>query len=439
MAGAGGPGTEDGLEALRRGDLAGARRLRLSGLDTFPREIFGLAETLEVLDLSGGTLDRLPDDLGRLTKLRVLFCSNNRFARLPSSLGDCQALAQVGFRAAGLREVPGEALPPHLRWLTLTDNALVSLPDALGQRPALQKLMLAGNRLTRLPDTLAGAGRLELLRIAANAFETLPPWLVALPRLAWLAYAGNPVEAAPPRRPGLAVPWAALTIGPLLGEGASGRIHAAYWHGGHRDVAVKFYKGPITSDGLPEHEMAACLAAGDHPALVGALGRIENHPEGLDGLVMPRLAPGLQPLAGPPSLESCTRDVYAPDTRPTPVQVLRIAAGVAAAASHLHARGLLHGDLYAHNILWDPAAGAALLSDFGAASRLAPGAAGVALTRLDVRAYGILLAELHEYCGAPDSLPPAFGEIARACLSEAVGERPAMAEVSALLAALEPV
>lgn len=51
--------------------------------------------------------------------------------------------------------------------------------------------------------------------------------------------------------------------------------------------------------------------------------------------------------------------------------------GVAAAARHLHERGILHGDLYAHNPLYSlqPAmphssqeAPAALLGDFGAAS-----------------------------------------------------------------------
>ena len=143
------------LDALRRGELAGARELRLrERLTEFPREIFDLAETLEVLDLSGGALTELPDDLGRLGKLRVLFCSGNRFERLPPSLGDCAALSQVGFRGCGIREVPAEALPPNLRWLTLTDNAIEVLPEAIGRRPALQKVMLAGNRLEALPESL---------------------------------------------------------------------------------------------------------------------------------------------------------------------------------------------------------------------------------------------------------------------------------------------
>ena len=91
------------LEALRRGDLAGATELRLNaGLAEFPREIFGLADTLEVLDLSGNLLDCLPEDMGRLHKLRILFCSGNRFDHLPPALGDCTALSQVSFHPSGL-------------------------------------------------------------------------------------------------------------------------------------------------------------------------------------------------------------------------------------------------------------------------------------------------------------------------------------------------
>ncbi len=425
------PSTLATLAALRRGDLAGARELRLpGGVGGFPPEIFGLADTLEVLDLGGGTLADLPPDMGRLRRLRVLFCSGNRFARLPPSLGDCAALSQVGFRGTGMREVPGEALPPRLRWLTLTDNRIERLPAALGERPLLRKLMLAGNRLADLPATLAEAPDLELVRLAANRFEALPPWLAALPRLAWAAWAGNPLERAPAPAPVRLVPWSDLEPGALLGEGASGRVHAALWREAGRPVAVKLFKGAMTSDGLPEREMAACLAAGPHPNLTGALGRIAGHPEGAEGLVMPLLPAGWRVLAGPPSAESCSRDVYAPALRLAPAAALGIARGVARAAAHLHARGLLHGDLYAHNILWDGAAGEAVLSDFGAASALPPGAAGAAWRRVEARSFGLLLGELLDRCGeAPDGLRA----LERACVGEDPRARPLMAEVVAAL------
>ena len=49
------------LEQLRSGALAGTRRLDLSAhLQTLPPEVFDLADTLEVLNLSGNQLSSLP-------------------------------------------------------------------------------------------------------------------------------------------------------------------------------------------------------------------------------------------------------------------------------------------------------------------------------------------------------------------------------------------
>lgn len=79
------------LEDLKSGALTGVQTVRLVnlGLTEFPQALFALAETLEVLDLSGNQLSSLPADLRRLHKLRILFCSNNPFTQLPTALGDC--------------------------------------------------------------------------------------------------------------------------------------------------------------------------------------------------------------------------------------------------------------------------------------------------------------------------------------------------------------
>lgn len=430
------PTTDETLSALRRGDLAGARELRFpDGLSAFPSEILALGETLEILDLGAGGLTDLPAELGRLRRLRILFCSGNRFERLPEVLGECPELSQIGCRGAGLREVPGASLPPRLRWLTLTDNAIESLPDEIGERPLLQKLMLAGNRLAVLPPALAGATNLELIRLAANRLERLPDWLAEMPRLAWIAYAGNPGEPALPATPMPDVDWSELAPGRLLGEGASGRTFAATWRRGEarEEVALKLFRGAMTSDGLPEREMAACLAAGAHPHLAGGLGRIVGHPQRASGLVMPLLPSHWRPLAAPPSQASCSRDVYESGQLFGRDVALGLARAAASAAAHLHARGLLHGDLYAHNLLWDGETGAAVLSDFGAAGALPAGAAGEAFQRLETRAWSILFGELLDRLDEdPD------GDLLRlkeACLQPDVTARPLMAEVLARLTA----
>ena len=311
----------------------------------------------------------------------------------------------IGFKANRIRHVPAAALPPRLRWLTLTDNAIEVLPDELGKCGELQKLMLAGNCLSHLPASLADCRQLELVRIAANRFTALPDCLLSLPRLSWLAYAGNPFtevrELAALTDAGAAiVAWQRLALAQQLGEGASGVIYRARLDG-RDDVAVKVFKGAMTSDGLPRSEMAACVGAGAHAGLIPILGTLDGHPQGALGLVMPLIDATFRNLAGPPSLASCTRDVYADGVRFDVPQVLAIAHGIASAVCQLHARGIVHGDLYGHNILHADA-GACLLGDFGAASMFAPGSPqGDLLQGIEARAFGVLLGELIAHCATP--------------------------------------
>ncbi|MGJ7580341.1 leucine-rich repeat-containing protein kinase family protein [Variovorax sp. RHLX14] len=447
---------KDTLQQLRDGELAGTRRFALAaGLEQFPREIFALAGSLEILDLSGNALQSLPDDLHRFTHLRVLFCSNNAFTELPACIGDCAALEMVGFKANRIAQVPAASLPPLLRWLILTDNRIEELPDELGRRPKLQKLMLAGNQLRALPKTLAGCEQLELLRIAANRFDALPDWIASLPRLAWLAFGGNPMSAATEASALTAqqfptIDESRIALQEKLGEGASGIIYRALWQrddGEVEPLAVKRFKGAITSDGTPRSEMAACMAAGAHPRLIGATARVASSASdtGSEALAMRLIDPAFKILAGPPSLESCTRDIYDGAVRFTPQQAFRIASCIAGAVAQLHARGILHGDLYAHNILRD--GGDALLGDFGAASFF-EGTDGVdnafasALERIESRAFGCLLEELVMRCDASastahdDRLLTALIGLQQRCLSEIPGARPTFAQIATTLAAL---
>ncbi|UYB72740.1 leucine-rich repeat-containing serine/threonine-protein kinase [Aeromonas veronii] len=447
------------LEQLRAGELCGARHLKLSeNLAVFPPEILSLKETLEVLDLTGNQLSALPDELAGFGKLRIIFCSENRFTELPEVLGRCPALTMVGFKANRIATVSAKALPAGLRWLILTDNAIERLPDELGQCDALQKLMLAGNCLRELPASLANCRNLELLRIAANRIERFPEWLLALPRLSWLAYSGNPFsEGAEARAIDDAhvapIAWETLALGELLGQGASGVIHRTTLVGNSADevtqasgrtdasqVAVKLFKGAVTSDGLPRCEMAASLAAGTHPNLIKVIGKVADHPSGIPALVMALIDPAFANLAGPPSLGSCTRDVYPEDLRLCVTDALAMAHGIASVAGHLHRAGIMHGDLYGHNILFargSDAPARALLGDFGAASlyERSDHERAVGLERLEVRAFGCLLEELLAHCDTQDSPLDGLHQLKAACLSELPAERPDFAYIERQLAA----
>lgn len=428
------------LQQLLSGQLKGATKLKLScGLRELPSQVFDLAETLEILDLSGNLLSHLPEDFGRLKHLKIIFLSDNSFTEFPAVLAQCPALEMIAFKANKISRIPEEAFPAHLRWLILTNNQIAEIPASIGRCLRMQKLMLAGNRLKQLPPELAYCQHLELLRISANKIEVLPEWLLRMPRLSWLAYSGNPCSAAQKVEKHLPqISWNALQLEELLGEGASGFISKAHWQGGSADraykaVAVKVFKGEVTSDGLPADEMAASMAAASHPNLMQVLGKISGHPQQKKGLVLDLVPPTYKILGSTPSFASCTRDVYPEDTRFSWQQAITIATGIADAALHLHARGILHGDLYAHNILTDSTA-YPLLGDFGAATlyQKADSAKALLLERLEVRAFGCLLEDLLEHLaplsGIEESVE-ALIQLKKACMHEDVSQRPGFATI----------
>jgi hypothetical protein len=403
---------------------------------------------LEILDLSGNKLSSLPDDLPRLHKLRVIFCTANNFTEVPEVLGRCKNLEMISFKGNQISRIPAAALPESLRWLILTDNRITELPAEIGSCSRLQKLMLAGNQLHDLPSRMAACTRLELLRISANRFEKLPDWLLSLPRLAWLAYAGNPCsdacEAAAMSTQVIPhIDWNSLELEHPLGEGASGVIYRANQQlpGSASPVAVKVFKGAMTSDGLPRSEKAACIAAGEHPGLIPVAGKVSGHPDNTPGLVMSLITPDFINLAGPPSLESCTRDSYRAETRFDMMTTLKILSGIAAVAEHLHTRGVMHGDLYAHNILHN-AKGNSLLGDFGAATFLPQHDSAIAkmLQRIEVRAFACLLEELLERCDTRSEdfhIVETLRSLHDRCDQPAVEERPLFEEIQSILLSLK--
>ena len=418
------------LSLLRSGQLQGTKKLTLScGLTQFPAEILALADSLEVLELSNNYFKSLPDDFGQLQQLKIVFFNNNEFEEIPEVLSQCPALSMIGFKSNQIVRCAEQALPLTVRWLILTDNRLEQLPASIGQLSRLQKLMLAGNQLRSLPNEMAACQNLELIRLAANRLTALPHWLFTLPRLSWLAYAGNPccLTEQSAKRSLPEISWTELTVEEVLGQGASGVISKGIWQAKpsqtkfsqpdatqpdatqpetpRTDVAIKLFKGEITSDGLPADEMQACIAAGAHANLVNVLGKLVHSPEEQTGLVFAFIPPHYKNLGHPPDLDTCTRDTYPSDAAFSVAVILRIAHGIAAATAHLHDRGIMHGDLYAHNILVDET-GASLLGDFGAASFYdsTDPAIAQAMERLEVRAFGCLLEDLLDRCVLEDGM-----------------------------------
>lgn len=426
------------LEALKSGQLIGTKRLKLAcDLKEFPLEILSLAETLEVLDLSDNQLTKLPESISQLKKLRIIFFARNNFTEFPEILALCPSLNMIGFKSNQIKTVPENAFPPLLRWLILTDNKINKLPESIGDCPLLQKCALAGNLIERLPDNMANCINLELLRVSANKLKSIPEWLFKFPKLSWVAFGGNPAVPQIQLKNNLeSVDWECFSVKELLGEGASGFISKANWKTKNQDVAIKVFKGAVTSDGLPEDEMQISIAAGSHKNLIPILGKIKQHPEGKIGLIMKLISPLYTNLGNPPSLETCTRDVFDDTSTFSFYDLLIIAKSIASVCAQLHEKGINHGDLYAHNILINKEVDS-LLGDFGAATFYGVNSNfSHNIERVEVRAYACLLEDVLNNVSLNEhnkEIYITWQKLITDCFVVEVGERPSFLEISELL------
>ncbi|MGL4472924.1 MAG: protein kinase [Shewanella sp.] len=432
------------LEQLRTGLLNGATDIRIhEQLTEFPVEIFKLADSLQLLDLSQNQLSTLPAEFACLTELKILFMSDNLFDHLPDVLGQCPKLEMIGFKSNQIKTVSESSIPPQCRWLILTNNRINKLPQSLGSCRRLQKLALAGNQITHLPASMSQCTELQLARLSANQLTEIPEFLLNLPKLSWLALAGNPctqtdaVNSVLPE-----VEHSVLRLGHVLGQGASGVIYQGVWQqqDNSMDVAIKLFKGEVTSDGYPSDELAACIQAGEHPNLISTLASIKANnqaeQEGEQAGVILRLVPAnYYNLGLPPSLVTCTRDTFAPDIKLSQKQVRHLIRQAVDVINHLHQQGLTHGDIYAHNMLINQDH-ELMLGDMGAATPLArfSNEHAAAMQAIEVRALGCVIDDLLSVCNDSDTELLAIRD---ACWQVPLRARPSLSELVKQLALLD--
>ncbi len=416
---------------------AGSQRLVLKGATYFPLELLEFRDEIEILDASQGTLNSLPDDFAELSKLRIAFFSKNQFEVLPAVLGRCANLTTVGFKSCRIRELPCESLPKKLRWLILSENCLEELPDTIGECAELEKFALAGNRLRKIPESLVNCTKLGLLRLGANNFtKALPSWLFTLPNLAWYGDSGNPFCAGlTPDVSPLAIERSNISYGERIGGSPTSEVFRGKLLNSDRAVAIKDYKGILTSDGYAVDDMRASIAVGRHPCIIEVLGKISPSLEGRDSLVLALLPERFRALGLPPSLDTCSRDTFSSGTQLAIPFVLQVLQDISAAMSHLHEQGITHGDLYAHNILSDRA-GHSILGDFGAASFIGPNEDY--RFKVEVKSFGYLMDDLMRLIPNHEK-SEIFSEISdlrATCLNPDVKSRPTAKEIESQLSRL---
>ena len=243
------------------------------------------------------------------------------------ALAPLSGLVLLGLKSCSLESLPGPALGrlTRLRELYLTDNRLRRLPREIGACAALVKLQASFNELETLPlEELAGLPRLEMLRAAACRISSLPGLEElavgasssrderkenkskgnnnggAFRSLCWLSLAGNPLfdRCVPPPREEAARVFALDEVlgggeeegeGEELGSGASGDVVAVRFDpsaaASSREkargvsatapplLAFKRFRGDAGPDGRAIDEVSVARAV-SHGALASTVGTV---------------------------------------------------------------------------------------------------------------------------------------------------------------------
>lgn len=145
-------------------------------------------------------------------------------------------------------------------------------------------------------------------------------------------------------------------------------------------------------------------------------------------------------LGGPPSFDTVTRDTFAPGKCLSVAYVVEALRCMASVGAHLHALGISHGDLYAHNVVAN-SVGKAILCDYGAATYYEKSDRNEfhILEQFEVRAFGCLIEDLLSLAKSSNTENVRFANLCKLkqlCCNSVPNQRPTFTEILQQLKAM---
>ncbi|TKY54510.1 Plant intracellular Ras-group-related LRR protein 6 [Spatholobus suberectus] len=184
-------------------NLATICKLDLSNnnLQNIPESLTARLLNMVVLDVHSNQLRSLPNSIGCLSKLKVLNVSGNLIEYLPKTIENCRSLEELNANFNKLSQLPDtigfELL--NLKKLSVNSNKLVFLPRSTSHLTALKVLDARLNCLRSLPEDLENLINLETLNVSQNFqyLDSLPYSVGLLLSLVELDVSYNKIRALP--------------------------------------------------------------------------------------------------------------------------------------------------------------------------------------------------------------------------------------------------
>ncbi|KAJ1400647.1 Leucine-rich repeat [Sesbania bispinosa] len=184
-------------------NLATICKLDLSNnnLQNIPESLTARLLNVVVLDVHSNQLRSLPNSIGCLSKLKILNVSGNLIEYLPKTIENCRALEELNANFNKLIQLPDtigfELL--NLKKLAVNSNKLVFLPRSTSHLTSLKILDARLNCLRSLPEDLENLINLEILNVSQNFqyLESLPYSIGLLLSLVELDVSYNKIKSLP--------------------------------------------------------------------------------------------------------------------------------------------------------------------------------------------------------------------------------------------------
>ncbi|KAI4335337.1 hypothetical protein L6164_013991 [Bauhinia variegata] len=172
-----------------------------NNLQNIPESLTARLLNVMVLDVHSNQLRTLPNSIGCLFKLKLLNISGNLIECLPKTIENCRALEELNANFNKLNRLPdtiGFELV-NLKKLSVNSNKLAFLPHSVSHLTALRILDARLNCLRSLPDDLENLINLEILNVSQNFqhLETLPYSVGLLLSLVELDVSYNKIRSLP--------------------------------------------------------------------------------------------------------------------------------------------------------------------------------------------------------------------------------------------------
>jgi Leucine-rich repeat (LRR) protein len=176
-------------------------------------------ESLQILDIEGNRVTHIPEDIGKLRRMRTLLLSDNYLDSIPwqalEKLNDLNqldissnklsgdlllsdfseitmpSLSNFDVHSNALESLPSNLILPCLTQLNATQNAITTTSTFFTTTPRLCHLSLSQNQLPTLPDGIIHLQHLRTLDISNNMIEHIDPRLGLLDDLTTFMWTGN--------------------------------------------------------------------------------------------------------------------------------------------------------------------------------------------------------------------------------------------------------